>query len=423
MLQSPKSKKTTAKRSANKKANAAQSGFLNVKVGDFLARNKMIIVVLAVALVGTLTLTLSRAATNTVSISGNLTTFKRSAVHSVSPTASGSLTASLTYNASKISGMTMIIRAADGSIAAQTSGSTSPLNLNAAVVPGTYQVSIQASGSWRKNASYTLNVTYPTPDATPVPAPGIWVPPVKSSFMWLLAHPLDVNNASDMGTGTKDYLGNAVADPEVYDIDGFDNPASTVTALHDRGKRAVCYLSGGSYENWRSDASTFPASVLGNNLDGWAGERWLDVRQIGVLGPIMQKRLDMCKSKGFDAVEFDNVDGYTNNTGFPLSAADQLNYDTFLANEAHARGLSVGLKNNIDQIPQLASVFDFAVNEQCNQYNECGNYSTYFVQNNKAVFNIEYDTQPSSFCPAMNSQNINAYKMPLNLDGGRVTCR
>ncbi len=255
------------------------------------------------------------------------------------------------------------------------------------------------------------------------PSSGRWQPALNSPFMWLLARPLNTASASDMGTGVTNYLGNPAPDPLVYSIDGFDNPASTVTALHGMGKKVICYLSAGSWEDWRSDAGSFPDPVKGSNLDGWPGERWLDVRQISILGPIMQKRMDMCKSKGFDAVEFDNVDGYSNDSGFDITATEQITYNKYLATQAHNRGLSAALKNDVDQIPSLWQDFDFAVNEQCNQYDECRDYKTYFIDNNKAVFQIEYSVQQSKFCPTMNTQNFNSLLMPLNLDGGRKPCR
>jgi hypothetical protein len=111
--------------------------------------------------------------------------------------------------------------------------------------------------------------------------------------------------------------------------------------------------------------------VLGRS-NGWPGEKWLDIRKVGILGPIMKARLDMCDAKGFDAVEFDNVDGYQNHTGFKLTGADQLKYDVFLANQAHRRGMSAVLKNDLGQIAKLLPYFDFALNEQCHQYHECG---------------------------------------------------
>src|SRR5581483_990790 len=128
--------------------------------------------------------------------------------------------------------------------------------------------------------------------------------------------------------------------------------------------RAICYLSAGTWEDWRPDANTFPAFVMGNSLS-WPGERWLHIHYLDILGPIMGARLGLCKAKGFDGVEPDNVDGYANDTGFPLTAQDQLRYNIFLANAAHARGLSVGLKNDVDQVEQLLPHFDWTLNESC----------------------------------------------------------
>eukprot|EP00891_Asterochloris_glomerata_P002353 jgi/Astpho2/2353/Aster-x0103 len=118
----------------------------------------------------------------------------------------------------------------------------------------------------------------------------------------------------------------------------------------------------GSYEVWRPDVSSLPASVLGKNLSGWAGERWWDIRSSEVRS-LMQSRLDLCKSKGFDAADPDNVNAYLQDTGFNLTAQDQLDFNIFLANEAHSRSLSVGLKNELDQIPELVAAFDFEINE------------------------------------------------------------
>ena len=117
----------------------------------------------------------------------------------------------------------------------------------------------------------------------------------------------------------------------VYDIDGADNSAATVRAIHDQGARAVCYFSAGSYENWRDDKGRFPARVLGKPLDNWPGERWLDIRERDALIPIMRDRMRMCADKGFDAVEPDNVDGYQNDSGFPLTGRQQVRYNRALA--------------------------------------------------------------------------------------------
>lgn len=182
-------------------------------------------------------------------------------------------------------------------------------------------------------------------------------------------------------------------DALAYNVDLFDTPQATIDALHGAGRRVICYYSSGSHEDWRPDAGDFPSDSLGNDLDGWPGERWLDVRHPG-LRPVMGARLDLAVTKSCDGVDPDNVDGYTNNTGFPLSYAEQLAYNTWTAGEAHARGLAVGLKNDLEQVPDLAPLYDFAVNEECLDYSECGLLHP-FVAAGKAVFHLEYVNQPA----------------------------
>lgn len=216
---------------------------------------------------------------------------------------------------------------------------------------------------------------------------------------------------------------------KVYDIDLFDTPQATINLLKSQGKRVVCYFSAGSSENWRSDFNKFLSSDKGNALDGWAGERWLDTRSANVR-KVMAERMDLAKSKGCDGVEPDNVDAYTNKPGFPLTAATQLDYNIFLANAAHARGLKVGLKNDVGQLTQLAPYFDFAVNEQCAQYNECAGYSA-FTSIGRPVFNVEYakkyrnniDGARTTLCNASKAANIRTIVSNLNLDGSvRYSC-
>jgi hypothetical protein len=208
----------------------------------------------------------------------------------------------------------------------------------------------------------------------------------------------------------------------IYVIDLFDNPATTVAALHKKGAKVVCYFSAGSWEEWRSDAKKFPKAVLGKALDGWAGEKWLDVR-VSALRPLMKARLDLCKEKGFDGADFDNVDGYTQNSGFKISAAEQLRYNRFLASEAHARGLAAGLKNDVDQIDELVGDFDFAVNEECFEYQECKKLLP-FIDQGKAVFHMEYQLKTSKFCTQAKAYGFSSVRYPLNLDGRkREACR
>ncbi len=206
----------------------------------------------------------------------------------------------------------------------------------------------------------------------------------------------------------------------VYEVDGFDTSARTIARLHANGRRVVCYISAGSWERWRPDAQRFPRTVLGRS-NGWPGERWLDIRRLDVLAPIMRSRLDMCKKKGFDALDPDNLDAYANSSGFRLTAADQLRYNRWLARAAHRRGLSVGLKNDLDQVAQLVKYFDFAVNEQCMEYAECRALQP-FVKAKKAVVHIEYKPDARAVCRREPS-GFSSLRKRLRLDAYVVACR
>ena len=207
----------------------------------------------------------------------------------------------------------------------------------------------------------------------------------------------------------------------VYDLDGDATTAAQVKALHARTARVICYVSAGSYEDWRTDATRFPAAVLGADLAGWPGEKWLDVRRWDVLGPIMRARFRACAAKGFDAVDPDNLDGYANTNGLGLTAADQLLYNRRIAGLAHSLGLAVGLKNDLDQVPALARSFDFAVNEQCAYYRECDLLEP-FVAASKPVFEIEYGVGTATFCPGARKLGLTAIRKHLSLDAWRQTC-
>jgi hypothetical protein len=200
---------------------------------------------------------------------------------------------------------------------------------------------------------------------------------------------------------------NVNVDADWFDIDLFDNDASVVAALHARGRRVVCYFSAGSGEDWRPDYRGFASAALGDPLAGWPGERWLDVRAASVRA-VMQRRLDLARTRGCDGVDPDNVDGYANATGFSLRASDQLAYNRFLASEAHARGLVIGLKNDLDQIPSLVADFDFAINEACFMYSECATLAP-FVRAGKSVLQIEYGAVSSlapRVCPMAASMRL-----------------
>jgi hypothetical protein len=259
----------------------------------------------------------------------------------------------------------------------------------------------------------TTGTTSPDAATTPALNDKIWYPTSRAPihWQWQIGTPFDIST---------DIIPNVT----VYDLDVFDTPASVVTQLHAKGCIVIAYMSFGTYEDWRTDSSQFPSAVCGKN-NGWPGEKWLDITSAEVK-TIMAARLDMAKQKGFDAVEPDNIDGYSNNTGFSLSAKDQLSYNKWIAEQCHARRLSVGLKNDVEQAAALEPYYDWTPNEESYKYDE---YSTLkvFSDNNKAVFEVEYGRNASQ-AEVMNSLHFNSMTRDLDLvspgSSGyvRITC-
>ncbi len=208
-----------------------------------------------------------------------------------------------------------------------------------------------------------------------------------------------------------------------YDIDGFDNAVAEVVALHALGKKVVCYMDAGSYEPGRPDSAQFPAALLGSDVAGWPGEKWLDIRPGGPhyaeLQTIMSARFALCRQKGFDAVEPDNLDSYQNSGGFSATAADQLGYNRWIASTVHGLGLAVLQKNDLDQIPDLVGDFDGVLDEECNNYSECAALGPY-LSAGKPAWNAEYTDDgesTSAFCAADASAGIVGALFSLALDG------
>lgn len=245
-----------------------------------------------------------------------------------------------------------------------------------------------------------------------VSAPSWWRPAVGISFQWqLTGQPIDTRIGAD-----------------AFDLELFDSDAETVGALRARGRKAICYISVGSVEDWRPDAKDFPPAVVGEPYDGWPGERWLDIRRIDLLAPIMTARLDMCKAKGFHGVEPDNIDLHNQDTGFAITAADQLRFNKWLAAEAHRRGLSIGLKNDSEQAGELVEHFDWALTEECFVQNWCREMKP-FVDAGKPVFMVEYTDQikPRRFravaCAQAARLGFHAILKNRDLDSFRVDCK
>eukprot|EP00833_Pecoramyces_ruminatium_P001041 jgi/Orpsp1_1/1175073/evm.model.c7180000052528.1 len=173
---------------------------------------------------------------------------------------------------------------------------------------------------------------------------------------------------------------------DVIDVDLYGVTKEIITKMHNNGKKVICYFSAGTYEVARKEAEGMlkVKNLVRNKMEGW-NEYWLDFR-VEEIKAFMSERLDIAKSKGCDGIEFDNVDTvYNVNWSDALTVEDQLKYDKWLANEAHSRNMAAGFKNSIELLEDLKGIFDFAINEECNEYGECDDYSV-FLNNNLAVF-------------------------------------
>jgi hypothetical protein len=228
--------------------------------------------------------------------------------------------------------------------------------------------------------------------------PAHWTPPAQLTWYWQLQG--KVSNGQPVAA---------------YDIDGFETGATQVSALHALGKHVICYIDVGTAENFRPDYSSFPASVLGKS-NGWPGEKWIDIRKLEVVEPIMAQRFERCREKGFDAVEPDNIEAFENESGFPITAAQQLTYNEWVADQVHSLGMAVLQKNDPQQTPELEPYFDGALSEQCNQYHECEALTPY-VAAGKPVLNAEYHLATKKFCAADESRGFMGARFAVALKG------
>ncbi|MGA2447513.1 MAG: endo alpha-1,4 polygalactosaminidase [Polyangiaceae bacterium] len=250
-------------------------------------------------------------------------------------------------------------------------------------------------------------------DSTPIDGGSIWTPSSAEPihFHWMIG-----------GFSEADILPNQNG-PVVYDIDGENSTAADVAAIHAAGAVAVCYVDVGTLEQGRSDYAQFPSSVVGPADQGWTGENWLLVTAANqsIILPLMEARFrNWCQAKGFDAVEPDNLDAWTNISG--ITQADNVSYDLAIGKAVHALQLSVGLKNVLTDVSgsdfsNFVSAFDWALNEQCYENSECDAYTQAgsFIPSGKAVWDVEYNVAPD--CAQANQARLNAQLTDLDLVG------
>ncbi|ORX57832.1 hypothetical protein BCR36DRAFT_344570 [Piromyces finnis] len=182
---------------------------------------------------------------------------------------------------------------------------------------------------------------------------------------------------------------------DVLEVDLENTSSSKIQDFHKRGKKVICYFSGGTVEDYRSYFNQYTKvdGLVRNKYSAWPRERWLDYRVSGYKSLIKQ-RISEAVSKHCDGIDVDNVDGYQvgdvkNNWSDPLTKQDAIKFTSWLGQTAHDMGIAIGLKNCLDIVDTVGKYYDFAVNEGCARRNECHWYKN-FLSTGKPVLGITY---------------------------------
>ncbi|KAJ7693838.1 glycoside hydrolase family 114 protein [Mycena rosella] len=193
-----------------------------------------------------------------------------------------------------------------------------------------------------------------------------------------------------------------------YQIGGPYTPASDVlvvtrdnTASPVASKYNICYINAFQTQPdaasfWQSSAN---AGLLLHKASGalfedpdWPGEYFLDTRTDAnrqAIATIINGWIDSCQAKGFNAIEPDNLDTFTRSNNL-LTAADNLALAKLFTDHAHSIGLAVAQKNtggDLGSTGKSTVGFDFAVAEECQEYEECDSYTDVYGDN---IIEIEY---------------------------------
>lgn len=189
--------------------------------------------------------------------------------------------------------------------------------------------------------------------------------------------------------------------PDVdYQLGGVrEVPSNVGIVVRDRAERPlagvydVCYVNG--FQTQAGERAFWKRRMVlvlrrhGRPVVDSAWNEWLlDIRTAkrrarlaGIVG-VWTRR---CAARGFDAVEFDNLDSYTRSHAL-LTRRQARAYAHLLVRTAHRAGLAAGQKNLADFNGRSVG-YDFAVAEECGRYRECGDYVASYGQR---VLAIEY---------------------------------
>jgi hypothetical protein len=183
-------------------------------------------------------------------------------------------------------------------------------------------------------------------------------------------------------------IGGAYTPPAGVQVVTRDRTASPAAGLYN-----ICYVNAfqvqpGEQSQWDSDLLLRDAA--GNLVidEDW-GEPLLDIRgaKAARVAAKVNGWIDGCATKGYQAIEPDNYDSYERSKSL-ITTTQARTYLKLLADHAHTKSLAIAQKNTVDLAGYRTSVgLDFAVAEECGQYDECGDYVAAFGNN---VIVIEY---------------------------------
>jgi hypothetical protein len=135
--------------------------------------------------------------------------------------------------------------------------------------------------------------------AAPTCSSDVWQPEVGAKWQIMIFNNISIA-LEDKSTPPEP------ADADIWDVDLFNTPREVFQTLHAQGKKVICYFSAGTAEDWRPDYQKFTPEAIGEPMNCWPGEKWIDYRTDNVWS-IMQKRIQLASNKGCDAIDPDNL--------------------------------------------------------------------------------------------------------------------
>ncbi len=240
------------------------------------------------------------------------------------------------------------------------------------------------------------------PDSTP----SVWVPTQGARWLARLDGAVNIEEPA-----------------EFFYLDAQQQPADDLTSLHAQGRRYLCYLSAGTVESFRDDADLFPDHAVGNVVPEFPNERWLDVRDAEVRA-LMAKRIAALAEAGCDGVAPASLTGYETDSGFDLTPRDTLDYAQFVADAAHAAGMSVGLTGPSALTLELWRSFDFGLAIGCVVSSMCREYAA-LTAANKPVLHVELGDEDTALqlCKSAQALGFDAIVSDAGFTGRCVVCR